>query len=245
MVQLYTTEEFLIVAICNLLKGSRHIAVGMASPIPGSASLLQRRLSSGYTRVSILQSSKLNTFTSGGFEVFDLAAQGRIDTFFLSGGQIDGNGNVNLVGTGTYPKSKTRWSGSFGSAYLYFLIPKVILFRFEHSRRVMVPEVDFISTPGSSEHNVYRKGGPFALVTNLCVFTFETNKKRFRLKSIHPGHTLEEVRDNTGFQFEIPEQLNATQEPNRQTIDILRQSVSLEIAEAYPEFAQNTFHVTI
>ncbi|KAB7532401.1 hypothetical protein ET532_029535, partial [Verminephrobacter sp. Larva24] len=78
------------------------------------------------------------------------AGQGRIDAFFLGGGQIDGHGNVNLVGTGSYPESSVRWPGSFGSAYLYFVVPRVILFREEHSRRVLVDRVDFVSAPGSS-----------------------------------------------------------------------------------------------
>src|SRR5262249_37935064 len=75
-------------------------------------------------------------------ELFDCAGQGRIDVFFLSGGQIDGQGNVNLVSTGDYEHPKVRFPGSFGSAYLYYVVPKVILFRTEHSRRTLVPKVD-------------------------------------------------------------------------------------------------------
>ncbi len=65
--------------------------------------------------------------------------------FFLSGGQIDGHGNINLVEIGDYAHPKVRFPGSFGSAYLYYVVPKVILFRTEHSRRTLVPRVDFIS----------------------------------------------------------------------------------------------------
>jgi glutaconate CoA-transferase subunit B len=236
-------EELLINAVAGLLTDSRHIAVGMASPIPGSASLLQRHRSGGRTRVSILQSSRLNQFSAGGFEVFDLAAQGRIDTFFLSGGQIDGQANVNLVGVGEYPNTKVRWSGSFGSSYLYFIVPKVILFRFEHSRRVMVPKVDFVSAPGTSPANVYRTGGPHALVTDLCLFGFDKNKGRFHLVSVHPGHTVEEVRDNTGFDFDAPEQVPTTALPDEATLEVLRESISHEIAKGYPQFAADVFGV--
>lgn len=237
------SEELLIDVIARLLANSRHIAVGMASPIPGSAALLQRDRSNGATRVSILQSADLNAFTGTGAEVFDLAAQGRIDTFFLSGGQIDGEGNVNLVGVGDYPNQKVRWSGSFGSAYLYFIVPKVILFRFEHTRRVMVPKVDFISAPGTSADNVYRPGGPHALVTNLCLFMFDRERGGFRLASIHPGHTLEEVRDNTGFDFALPEEVPVTPTPDDATLELLRGSISHEIANGYPRFAADVFGV--
>ena len=55
-------------------------------------------------RVSVLGSERHNPFTDGGRELFDCAAQGRIDAFFLGGGQIDGGANINLVGVGGYPR---------------------------------------------------------------------------------------------------------------------------------------------
>src|SRR5262245_23744859 len=136
--------ELLIVTLARLLEGSRTIAVGNSSPIPGAAALLLRAKTPG-VRVLMLGSVKNNAFTDGGRELFDCAAQGRIDAFFLGGGQIDGHANLNLVGVGDYPKVSQRFPGSFGSAYLYFLVPKVILFREEHTSRVLVPKVDFIS----------------------------------------------------------------------------------------------------
>ena len=131
-----------------MLEGLGHVAVGAASPIPGAAALLARERSGGRLRVSVLGSERHNPFTDGGRELFDCAAKGRIDAFFLGGGQIDGGANINLVGVGGYPASKVRWPGSFGSAYLYFLVPRVILFREEHTTRVLVPQVEFVSAPG-------------------------------------------------------------------------------------------------
>ena len=178
--------------IARLIGDVRHVAVGNASPIPATAALLAReRDGNGRPYVSLLQSRKHNFFTDGARELFDCAGQGRIDVFFLSGGQIDGHGNVNLVSIGDYGHPKVRFPGSFGSAYLYYVVPKVILFRTEHSRRTLVPKVDFISAPGASEENVYRPGGPIALVTNRCLFSFANG--RFTLASVHPGHTVEEV----------------------------------------------------
>ena len=139
----------------------------------------------GALRVNVLGSQRHNNFTNGGVETFDLAAQGRIDAFFLGGGQIDGEANINLVGTGEYPSGDVRWPGSFGSSYLYFLVPRVILFREEHTRRVFVPKVDFISAPGTSAPNVYRPGGPWKLVTGLGVLGFDRTRKRFTLESVH------------------------------------------------------------
>ncbi len=174
-----STAEVMIGAIAPMLTPLSHVAVGAQSPIPGSAALLARALTKSRLRVSILGSEKHNAFTDGGRELFDCAGQGRIDAFFLSGGQIDGGANVNLVGTGdiaAYPRATQRFPGSFGSAYLYFVVPRVILFREEHTPRTLVEKVDFISAPGTSAPDVYRPGGPHALVTSLCVFSFDQTR---------------------------------------------------------------------
>jgi glutaconate CoA-transferase, subunit B len=233
----FSATELLISAIAGLLRGTRHIAVGAASPIPGSAALLARAQSNGATRVSIIGSKHHNAFTDGGVELFDLAAQGRIDAFFLGGGQIDGQGNINLVGTGSYPKVDVRWPGSFGSAYLYYLIPRVIIFREEHTRRVMVPKVDFISAPGGSDAGLFRPGGPYAMVTSLGVFGFDRVRRRFSLASIHPGRTIEEIRDNTGFEFDTPPNCPLTAAPQAGELELIRSQIRQEVADVYPRFA--------
>jgi glutaconate CoA-transferase subunit B len=233
----YRTEELLISAIAGLLGGTGHVAVGAASPIPAAAALLARSRSGGGLRVSLLGSRQHSFFTDGGRELFDCAAQGRIDTFFLSGAQIDGMANINLVGIGDYPQSKVRLAGSFGSAYLYFLVPQVILFKPEHSTRTLVPRVDFVSAPGVSPPGVYRPGGPSALVTGRCVFGFDREAARFRLATIHRGQTVQDIRDNTGFEFDAPEEVPGTPEPDAETLAVIRGEVCREIAATYPVFA--------
>ena len=233
--------KVLITEIARLLQGCRTIAVGNSSPIPGAASLLARAKSGGSVRVLMLGSLRNNAFTDGGRELFDCAAQGRIDAFFLGGGQIDGEANINLVGTGEYPRWQQRFPGSFGSAYLYFLIPRVILFREEHSARVLVPRVDFISAPGTSAAEVYRRGGPHALVTGRCTFAFDPERRRFRLASMHPGETAESIRANTGFDYDVPPGVPATPEPSDADLRLLDGRVADEIAETYPRFATALF----
>ncbi len=233
----FNRTELLITVIARLLKGCAHVAVGASSPIPGAGALLARSQSGGAMRISVLGSQKNNFFTSGGVELFDLAAQGRIDAFFLGGGQIDGQANINLVGTGGYPDTEVRWPGSFGSAYLYFLVPRVILFREEHTRRVMVPKVDFISAPGTSDAGVFRPGGPQALLTGLGLFAFDKTRRMFRLDSVHPGHTLEEIRDHTGFEFDCPDHVPATAAPDASLLAAIRNRIRGDIAETYPHFA--------
>jgi glutaconate CoA-transferase subunit B len=237
----FRDEELLASVVADLIGDVRHVAVGNASPIPATAALLARARGKGRPYVSLLGSPRHTFFTDGGRELFDCAGQGRIDVFFLSGGEIDGEGNVNLVSVGDYGKPVARFPGSFGSAYLYFVVPKVILFRTEHSRRTLVPKVSFISAPGSSDDNVHRTGGPITLITNRCLFAFNRKERRFRLQSVHPGHTVDEIVTNTGFDFERPADVPETPAPSAETLRLMRQVVAPELAEVYPQFATKVF----
>src|SRR4051812_37477168 len=98
----FRDEELLASVVADLIGDVRHVAVGNASPIPATASLLARARARGNGRpyVSLLGSQKHTFWTDGGRELFDCAGQGRIDVFFLSGGEIDGQGNINLVSIG-------------------------------------------------------------------------------------------------------------------------------------------------
>ena len=237
----FCDEELLADVICRLIGDARHVAVGAASPIPATAALLAREVGDGKPYVSLLGSRAHTFFTDGSRELFDCAGQGRIDVFFLSGGQIDGEGNINLVSVGDYDKPKARFPGSFGSAYLYYVVPRVILFRTEHSRRTLVPKVDFISAPGGSPDNVVRPGGPIVLITNRCLFEFDRAQRRFRLASVHPGHSVEEVVENTGFAFDRPAQVPLTPAPSGDRLRLMRKVVAPMLAEVYPQFAQKVF----
>jgi glutaconate CoA-transferase, subunit B len=159
----------------------------------------------------------------------------------LSGGEIDGAGNVNLVGIGDYEKPSVRFPGSFGSAYLYYLVPKVVLFRTEHSRRTLVPRVSFISAAGGNPPNVYRPGGAVALVTSRCLFGFDRERRRFQLASVHPGHGVAEVAEHTGFDYDCPEIVQVTRRPSDETLRLLRHVVAPQLAEIYPQFTATVF----
>ena len=237
-------EEILIEAMAENLDGLRHVAVGASSPIPGAAALLARSRSKGRMRVSILGSEDNNFFSDGGKEIFDVAGQGRMDAFFLSGAQIDGKANVNLVSVGDYEQPKARFPGSFGSGYLYFVVPRVILFRLEHTPRTLVEKVDFISAPGFSDDNVYRPGGPHKLITDRCLFDVDKERKCFRLESVHPGHTVDEIHEQRGFKFDLPDgTVPETRIPNSETLHIIRGEVASEISEIYPAFAARVFGI--
>ena len=239
----YREEELLADAIAGLIGDARHAAIGASSPIPAAAAMLARERGRGRPYVSLLGSRRQSFFTDGGRELFDCAGQGRIDVFFLSGGQIDGAGNINLVSIGDYEHPKVRFPGSFGSSYMYYVVPKVILFRLEHTRRTLVEKVDFVSAPGTSADNAYRPGGPIALITNRCLFTFDRARKCFRLASVHPGHSVAEVIEHTGFDFDRPANVPVTPTPSPEALRLLRTVVAPQLTEVYPQFAADVFGI--
>lgn len=237
----FTAEELLAVSIARLIRAvpTRHIAVGAASPIPAAACWLCVKQGMPL-RLSLLHKRTGNPFTEGSRELFDLTGQGRVDLFFLGGGEIDGQANLNLIGTGEWPGMGVRFPGSFGSAFMYYMAGRTILFREEHSPRVLVERVAHISAPGISEPGVYRRGHAQALVTGRCVFHFDAARGRFALASVHPGESVESVRAMTGFDFDLPAGADGdvpqTPAPTPEERALLRGPVCDEMLETYPEF---------
>ena len=231
----YAKEELLACVIARLIGDARHVAVGAASPIPATGAFLLKQKNPSL-RISLLQKRSGNPFTEGSRELFDLAGQGRIDVFFLGGAQIDGEANINLV-----EAEGKRFPGSFGSAFMYFTAGKTILFREEHSPRVLVKKVDFVSAPGWSPPEVVRRGGPVALLTGKALFSWQKGKKRFLLESVHPWSSVEDVRGSTGFEFDAVDRVPETQVPSADEIALIRGPLAGVIAENYPDFARRVW----
>jgi glutaconate CoA-transferase subunit B len=200
------------------------VAVGAASPIPATGVFLYK-LNNPSLRVSMLHKRKGNPFTEGSRELFDLAGQGRIDVFFLGGAQIDGAANINLVRA-----EGRRFPGSFGSAFMYPMVPRTILFREEHSKRTLVAKVEFVSAAGN----------PQALLTGKALFSWQKDSRRFRLESVHPGYGVDEVRQETGFDFDFQE-VTTTKEPSDEELSLLRGPVAKAIQADYPDFAKRVW----
>jgi glutaconate CoA-transferase subunit B len=177
-------------------------------------------------RISLLQKRRGNPFTEGSRELFDLAGQGRIDVFFLGGAQIDGLANINLV-----KAEERRFPGSFGSAFMYGAVRRVILFREEHSRRVLVPKVEFISAVGD----------PAALLTGKALFSWQKERRRFRLESFHFSKGEDELRASTGFDYDVSPDLAETARPTEKEIFSLRREVAEAMASDYPEFVRRVW----
>ena len=237
-------DELVICRLAAMLKGAGVVACGSSSPLQAAASLLAQALDPAGVRALIFRNPLKDPFHESGSEVYDQIGQGRIDVFFLSAGQIDGEANLNNIGVGPYPATPVRFPGSFGLPYIYLMCPRVILYREEHSPRSLVQKVDFITAPGRSPPGVYRRGGPTDLVTSLAAFTFDPAVGRFTLASVHPGHSVAEIVARTGFDFDHSDEAPATPAPEPAWLDLLYGAVRDKVAETYPEFAAERLEPT-
>jgi glutaconate CoA-transferase, subunit B len=154
-------------------------------------------------------------------------AAGRLDAFFYSGLQVDQYGNVNLNRIGE------MYGPGAAALPLVAAVKRPMIFMNEHSPRTFVPKVSFITAPGyldggeqwdkARTEGKITGGGPALVVSSLAVLDFAPDSHRMRLVSIHPGVTLEQVRENTGFELIVPENVPETVAPTPAEMNILRQ----------------------
>jgi glutaconate CoA-transferase subunit B len=78
-----------------------------------------------------------------------------------------------------------------------------------------------------------------------CLFDFDRARRRFRLASVHPGHSVAEVIDNTDFDFDRPADVPTTPAPSADTLHMMRIVVGPMLADVYPQFAKSVFGASI
>ncbi|MHB9075706.1 MAG: CoA-transferase [Desulfobaccales bacterium] len=230
-------EETMIGALARQVKDGDWAACGTLSPMPAAALWLAKYTHAPLAEVFVAGSVDW-PFEGEWREFFDLAQAGRLSVFFLSGAQIDGHGNINLMAIGAYDKPKVRLPGGAGSAILAYVVERVVLFKADHSARGLVPRVDILTAPGyTPELSPWQRPGRAAcLITPKCVFELSPPAQP-KLKSLHPGVALEEVQQLTGFAFQVPDQIPATPCLDPETRRLLYGPVKEKLAQAYPLFA--------
>ena len=157
-------------------------------------------------------------------DVIDLEARPEIDVFFAGGLQVDKFGNCNLVCVGDYANPKLRGPGSVGLPFLS-RAGRHVIYTNAHNKRLFVERVDFLSGPGFLDGVSYEKrkpigGGPSLVVTPLCTFGFGRDRT-MELRTVHPGVTIEQVIENTGFQLKPPATLPETTLPSAEELELL------------------------
>ena len=166
---------------------------------------------------------------------FDRVKDWHRRVFFIGGVQVDPHGNTNLIGVGTdHGRLAFRGPGSVGTSTLSTHVGRYYIVLHSHNARTFVPKSDFVSAFGwgDGDPEARRKlglpgGGPKYCVTPLCVMDFTEDTKRLRLKSLHPGVTVEQVQANTGFEVVVPGNVPTTRLPNAAELDVIRNRADL------------------
>ena len=230
-------EEVMIGALARQVEDGDRAACGTLSPMPAAALWLAKLTHAPRAEVFVAGSPDW-PFAGEWRGFFDLAQAGRLKVFFLSGAQIDGQGNLNLMAVGPYEKPQVRLPGGAGSAILAYVVERVVLFKTLHEARGLVPKVDVVTAPGyTPELSPWQRPGRITrLITPRCVFAFDPPKPPL-LESLHPGESLEEVRQLTGFEFRAPGPPAATPPLTPAARELLYGPVQEQMARAYPHFA--------
>ena len=164
-------------------------------------------------------------------DVMQFCQRGMVDYTFLSGAQIDPYGNLNSTVIGPHDRSAVRLPGSGGANDLASFCWHTLIVM-KHDATKFVAKLDFLTTPGYLRGPGAREAaglpantGPHRVITDLCVLDFDPHTRRMRVKSLHPGKTLEQVRAATGFALEACDPLGITAEPTDDQLQILRTEV--------------------
>jgi len=234
----YTPEELMAVTIAREVRDFETVAVGMVSPIPAAGCILAKHMSAPHITLIILDSEEYYPFPAGSSELHFMAQRGELDLFFLSGIQIDRRGNFNLHVIGDYNAPTVRMAGAYGSAMIYYMAHRVILFRDQHTKRVFVEKVDFVTGAGVTPDNVYREGGPALVITPKAVLAWDKTAGEWVLDRFQPGSSVEEVKDNTGFELRLSSSVRTNPEPTAEELHVLRTIVKEKMLRSYPDFAR-------
>lgn len=143
------------------------------------------------------------------------------DVAILGGMQVDVFGNVNTIAVGDHIRPKVRGPGAIGQGALSALVSEFHIVLEQHSPRVLVESVDYVSAFGHARNGQTRGDlglptrGPVALHTPMATFTFDLADGRALLAQVGAGYSVGDVEENTGFGFRHAEDLNVVPPPSR------------------------------
>jgi glutaconate CoA-transferase, subunit B len=245
----YTSSELLTINAARLLRDGDVVFVGVG--LPNLACNLARNTHAP-NLVMIYEAGVIGaqperlplsigdpTLVSGATSVcsmYDIFAfylqRGNVDVGFLGGAQIDRYCNINATVIGDYDKPKVRLPGSGGSMEIaawanrcYIITP--------HQKRRFPEKVDFRTSAGflggyaEREAANLRGDGPQAVVTDLGVMEPDENGE-LTLTALHPGKTVEQVKENTGWDLKVASELKITEAPANEELRILRDQLDPE-----------------
>ena len=160
-------------------------------------------------------------------DTMGLLQQGGVDVSFIGGAQVDRYGNLNTSYIGGTETIETRLPGSGGACDLACLGQRHIIVM-NHQKRRFVPRVDYITSPGFGNGPGWRaqiglpRGGPAAVITTLGVLRFDSNTCEMILSATHPGVTVEQVCQNTGWPLKVADEVAVTPAPTAIELAMIR-----------------------
>jgi acyl CoA:acetate/3-ketoacid CoA transferase beta subunit len=225
-------HEICAVALADAFRGDGEILASPIGVLPGIAARLARATFAPDLLLTDGVASLVDA--SGAVEgwlpyraIFDLVWSGRRHVI-MGASQLDRHGNQNLACIGDPRRPKAQLLGMRGApgntihhATSYW-IPA-------HSRRVLVPRVDVVTGVGYDRAAALGRAGRFhqirRVVTDLAVLDFETPDRTMRLASVHPGVSVADVVERTGFALAITEPVPTTRAPTAAELDLLRRVI--------------------
>ena len=153
---------------------------------------------------------------------------GRVQVAFLGAAQIDRFANLNSTVIGDYDAPRTRLPGGGGAPEIASGCGEVVVI-IDHERRAMVPRLDFVTTvghgdgPGARQRLGLRGKGPTAVITDLCVLEPDPSSAELTLTSLHEGVSVEQVREQTGWDLAVAEHVRVTAPPSAHELEALRE----------------------
>lgn len=241
----YTNSELLTVATSRLIQDRKMIFVGIGIPMlaaglaqqthaPNIGMIFEGGIVSPQLKKGLLPLSTQEVRCArkalaivDTVDIFAYQQRGFIDYGFMGAAQVDQFGNVNTSVIGDFRKPKIRFPGSGGANDIASSNTRVII-SVLHERRRFVEKLDFTTSPGyANGYDTRAKsgllfGGPYKVVTDLGVFGFDGESKRMRLEMLQEGVTVEQVRQNTGFELLVAPKVGAIDPPSESELSILR-----------------------
>jgi acyl CoA:acetate/3-ketoacid CoA transferase beta subunit len=246
----YTVDEIMTVLMAREVRNDDVMIVGVATPMVWAAFTLAKLTHApdaiyhyimGNTfvmearQVSLLY-LEMNTARAYRFQdsvecTLESLPSDKLTTIeFFRPAQIDQYGNTNNICIGDWEKPKIRLPGAAGILdFSMFYARGSFLYTPRHDKRTFVPTEDlfFISGVGfpDGKPSVCGGSGPQCVITNLGYLDFEERSNCMRLSTIHPGIDVDKVKESTGFELLIPENLKETKPPTEKELKLLREKV--------------------
>lgn len=154
---------------------------------------------------------------------------GHIDVGFLGAAQIDKWGNLNSSVIGPWDKPKVRLPGSGGAVEVAANSKEVFVVMRRHDARTFVEQLDFCTSPGPdralAEGGRVRGAGVTKVITELGILTRSGVHEELKLSAVHEGISVDRVRENTGWDLKVSDDLRVTPQPTAEELRLLRTEI--------------------